>query len=251
METEEFKINIVIFSQSYPEIENCLYVLKTHYDCQHNILLVIPFNYDYYLLMTEIIKKKFNNLIKIIFIKKFNITSKIPFKSFFKAAGERIYNNNFYERHLAQIKSSKIYFFTRFCVPLNLYLLKKLKKNNELIYMYLNIKRTFQELDTGYGEGLSNVPLNNIRELLLLLRLKFVYGFDSKRIKIIINNVPYIPDKFMLKNVDNVISKNETSNLLKKFNYYNYNVFDTKHFKIIYFDQGYFVRKKNFKYEYF
>jgi len=108
--------------------------------------------------------------------------------------------------------------------------------------MYISRKRTFQELDEGYGEGLSKVKINNIRDLLLLVKLKIIYGLDSTMIRIIINKVPYIPDKFMKHKVHKIIPEETSKKLLEDFDYKQFNVFDVANYSIIYFDQGYFYR---------
>ena len=61
-------------------------------------------------------------------------------------------------------------------------------------------------------------------------------------IRIIINNVPYIPDSFMKNHVYKIISQEESKKLLENFDYNQFNVFDVHNYKIIYFDQKYFYR---------
>jgi len=259
------KNKVVIFAQSYGEIENCLYVVKENLKCKNSVTIVIPGLHDFYIFMQELNKHVFHNKINIIYfdfdkyrdrylellkdysalqVRKQNkvYIIKWVFQSIRSAIEERTYNRSLYKNYLSELKGSEIYFFTRFCVPYNLYVLKKLSKSNNLIYMYITRKRTFQELDRGFGEGLSKVKYNNLRDILKLLRLKIVYGLDSKMIRIIINNVPYIPDNFMKKNVYKIISQEESNKLLENFDYNQFNIFNVHNYKIIYFDQRYFYR---------
>ena len=241
---------IIIFAQSYGEIENCLYLSKKNLQYNNSVTIVIPGFYDLFKLIRKINEKVFHNTIEIIYFDLFkseptkvkNNTLSRGSQAIVSTIKKRRYNRNLYNKYLAEIKGSEIYFFTRFYVPYNLYFLKKLSKNNKLIYMYISRKRTFQELDEGYGEGLSKIKIDNIRDLLHLIKLKIEYGFDSTMIRIIIHKVPYIPDKFMKQKVYKIISEEESKKLLGSFDYRQFNVFDVTKYSIIYFDQRYFYR---------
>lgn len=241
---------VVIFCQSYGEIENCLYVAKHNSERNNSVTIVIPGHQDLFTLLKRINERVFHDTINIIYLKMFRPrvekTIDTPISWAYHASinmiKERRCNRELHDKHLAGLRGTEIYFFTRFAVPYNLYFLRKLHKNNKLVYMHIARKRTFQELDKGYGEGLSKFKPESILDLLRLIRSKIVYGLDMTLVKIRINKVEYFPDRFMAREVDRIISEEESRELLRDLDYQEFKVFDTGNFSIIYFDQRYFYR---------
>lgn len=241
---------VVIFCQSYGEIENCLYVAKHNREGNNSVTIVIPGHRDLFTFLKKINETAFHDTINIIYLDMFRPkvekTRDTPiswaYHAFINMIKERRHNGELHDKYLAGLRGTEIYFFTRFAVPYNLYFLRKLHKNNKLVYMHIARKRTFQELDKGFGEGLSRFKPQNILDLLRLIRLKIVYGLDMTLIQIRLNRVEYLPDRFMEKEVDRIISEEESRELLQDFDYKEFKVFDAGNFSIMYFDQRYFYR---------
>lgn len=108
--------------------------------------------------------------------------------------------------------------------------------------MKISMKRTFTELNRGYGDGLSRVKLKTFKDHIRLLRLKLIYGHELSLICVIIANGTYISDLFMQNYVNDVIEQKESQKLIKSLNYNRFNIFNKYKYRLIYFDQGYIGR---------
>ena len=231
---------IIIFCQSYGEIENCLYLVKKNHAYNNSITVVIPGNQDLFIFLKKINQRIFSNTIDLIFFRLFKsapanrkgLTIKWTLRYFADAIKEKTYNRKIYNRYLNHLKYAEIYFFTRSFVPYNLYFLKKLRKNNKLIYMHIS------GTSKGYGEGISKCSPHNILDILNLLRLKFLYGNDIIMAKLPHIKFAYISDNFMKIEIDRIIAKEESSELLQNFDYNEFKIFDTGNYSVIYFDQS-------------
>ena len=232
--------DIVVFCQSYGEIGNCLYIAKRNSQGSNSITIVIPGNHDLFMLLKKINERIFYGTINIIYFELFrprlgrpkDITVNWAFWHFIDMIKEKRYNRRLYNKYLAKLRGAEIYFFTRSFVPHNLYFLRKLHRHNKLVYMHI------AGIHKGYGDGVSKHNSENILDLLGLIRSKIVYGLDMTMARLPHVKFDYLPDRFMENEVDRIIGKEESRELLRDFDYKEFKIFETGIYSIIYFDQS-------------
>lgn len=240
---------LVIFCESYDEIETALYLL-THNRQGSSTTLVIPGNHDLFKFFKVINERLFHNSINIIYFgiyyeakPKANRISK--WIRLLNVIGERIYLRRIYQRYFSGATGAEVYFLSRYFNQYDFYFLKKLSKRNRLMYMHFG----------HYADDVKEHTPANIRDWLHLIRLRLVYGLDIN-----MGKLPYtkpfahIPDKFMEKEVNRIIDYEERNEMMKSFDLSQFKIFDVSDYSVIYFDQdliggGYISDSNTFKRE--
>jgi len=225
--------SVLMFCESYDEIKSCLHFCKHHIKQNHIITVVVFGNYDLSKFLDEINDRVFYHRINVLYLELFKgkasegIGINRVFDHITNIIKARKYYQELYVNHFATFKGADVYFFTRYYTPYNFYLLKKLVKNNKLIFMCV--------LD--WEDRIRKHILRSIYELMSLTKLKLIYGFGMTIAKLPHANFPYMPDNFISKEVDRVISLEETEELLADFDFNEFNIFDSGHYSIIFFEQ--------------
>ena len=219
---------MIVFVQSYPNLLNTLYLLTNSFIYEKVIVYVIN-NRNLYKFL-EISKKHFTKKIDIRFINEDEISfvSIYDFiKSFIqiKLSINRISNKIKHE-------NSDIFFFSRAFTTLGFFLVKKTKKNNQLIYIP----------DPGCDVyKLSDSKPNDFKEFILILIYKFLYGkelvFGNAGKKLNIKYFFKISDKYFFKIADYIFTIEERRRLQSQFNLEMFANKNQKKYSVVYFDK--------------
>ncbi|MFC1954511.1 hypothetical protein ACFLVZ_01650, partial [Chloroflexota bacterium] len=226
---------LVIFCDSYDEIETALYLI-THNRQDRLITIVIPGNHDLFEFFKTVNKKLFHNLISMKYFKlysgqlaKGSMITKI-FHIIPDIVKERRYLDGIFRRYFTGLSDAEVYFLARYMNPVTFYLVKKLGKNNSLIYMHYARNADVVEKYTP----------RNINDLVVLTIYKLVYGRE-----IIMGKLPYmrgfacIPDNFLREEVDRAIDFEKRNEMMKGFNLDQFeNIFEMSKYSVVYFDQN-------------
>lgn len=224
----------VIFSENYTSIDTTLY-LATRNGHDYPITIVIPGNHALFKFFQVINERVFHDTLNLIYFEPYRArraTAKGVKKVFHVLPDiikERRHLKEIYSRYFAELKGYELFFFSRGFSGIRFYLLKKLSKRNTLVYVShapLNIPPMSQYTPT------------NIIDLARLIILKLIYGRDIAMGKFYFLKGPaYMPDKFMEKEVDKVISWQEKTEMMKDFDLSRFKIFDVGDYDVIYFGQ--------------
>jgi len=222
----------VLFTTNYGGIEKALYLARNN--CP--ITLVIPYNHDLFKFYQAINEKVFHNTINLIYVEPYQSRSAkaswinkilhiVP-----NIIRERRHLKKIFDKYFAELEECEVFFSSRSsCGPL-LYLLKKLIKRNTLVYI---------DTSTPHWNPMRQYTPTNIIHLVRLIRGKLTYGRD-----IALGKLPhtkgflYMPYKFIQKQVDRVISREEINEMTKGFDLSQFRIFDAGNYSVIYFDQA-------------
>lgn len=225
----------VIFCQSYDQIENALYVATCNW---HNssITLVIPLKHNLFKFFRVINERVFHNTINIVYFESYQgrmaggnrIEKALRLLLDILILRERQYLKAIFNRYFAELRGAEVFFFNKRFSTYSFYLLKKLSKGNRLVYIY-------SRSDAGLIRKVTPI---NIAELVNLIIWRLVYGRD-----IVMGELPYwkgipcMPDKFLNENVDKVIDREESSEIMKDFDLSHFRVFDIGNYSVMYLGQ--------------
>jgi len=225
---------IVIFTGSYPQIKNALYI-ATHSCSDDPITIAIPGNHDLFKFFQAINEKVFHNTINLIYLEPYRarrVTAKGLKKVFYvlpDIIGERRYLNEIFDKYFTGLKRAEIFFSSKCFCPYTFYLLKRLSKGNKLIHI------CDPSMD---GRRVEKFTPTNIIDWASLIILKLVYGRGIAIGKIPYTKFPCMSDKFFNREVDKVIDREERNEMMKDFDLSQYKIFDTGNYSVIYFDEG-------------
>ena len=225
---------VVIFCESYPLIKNCLYV-ATHNCHDNSITLVIPGNHDLLNFFQVINEKVFHNAINLIYLELYHarrVTAKGIKKVFHVLPDiikERRYLKGIFDKYFAELKGAEIFFSSRYFCPYTFYLLKRLSKRNELVHI------CDPSMDVMTVEKFTPT---NIINLVSLIILKLIFGWDVIMGKLPYTRFPCMPDKFINKKVEKVIDREERNEMMKDFDLSQFKIFDVGNYSVIYFDES-------------
>lgn len=243
---------LVIFGESYGYIKHVLYLITQN---QHDrpVTVVIPGFLDLFQFFQVINERVFHNAINLIYIEAYQprrakvrgIIKKIPhvIPDIIK---ERRYLKEAFTKNFAGCEGCEVFFFSRGFSGLKFYLLKKLSNRNRVVYIscYLPQITPMRKYTPG-----------NIVDLASLAILKSIYGRDIAVGKLPnIKGFPYMPDRFMEREVDKIIDWDETDAMMRDFDLSQFKVFDAGHYSVIYFHQdliggGYITDAETFRRE--
>ena len=225
---------IVIFTGSYPQIKNALYI-ATHNCSDDPITIVIPRHHDLFKFFQVINKRVFHNTINLIYFEPYRarrVTAKGLKKVFYvlpDIIGERRYLKEIFDKYFTELKRSEIFFSSRCFCPYTFYLLKRLSKGNKLIHI------CDPSMD---GRRVEKFTPTNIIDWASLIILKLVYGRGITLGEFPYTKFPCMSDKFFNREVDKVIDREERNEMMKGFDLSQYKIFDTGNYSVIYFDEG-------------
>lgn len=227
---------IAIFTGSYPQIKNTLYVVTQNYP-KHPITIVVGTG-DYFKLLNLLNERLFNNTINLIKFELFQpkrAHAKGLKKIFYilpDIIRERRYWKEIYHKYLSKIEGYEVFFFDRSASQFSL--VKNLAGKNRLVYI------------EGWPTGTAPVPFSpaNIVEFVKLIIAKLIYSRDIYLAKYPHeDSSPFVSDRFMKEHVDIVFEGEERDKLLKDFELGQYNLYDTGKFSVIYFDSSFLGSK--------
>lgn len=223
----------VVFCANYGVINSTLY-LTTH---NRPITIIIPGNHDLFKFFQVINERVFHNTLELIYLEldyPGRVTAKgikKVFHVFSNIIRERRYLKDFFDKYFAEWEGHDVFFASRFWCGYLLYLLKKLRKRNRLVFI-----STYPPYRT---PARTHVP-TNIVDLAKLIIAKLTYGRDLVMVKFPFENgIIYIPDKFIEKDVTRVIDWEERNEMLKGLDLNRFKVFDVGDYDVIYFSHGF------------
>jgi hypothetical protein len=237
---------IILLCENYVQIKYVLRLVQLHPDDEKNIIILsLPDLFQFFKIIND---KCFHNSLNIVYLAQFE-SSRAKIHGIKKLSHivpdvlrEREYLKSVYKRHFTGCSSARIYFFAQGFCGLKMYLLNKLKKNNQL---------TFIPPEPPF---LSQTSPKNLTELISLYIQKAIYGnFVTLGKLTYYRGFLYLPDKFMGKYVQ-TLSSDEKFEMMKKFDYNEYRIFDeATQYSAIYYDDGLiavgFVAEDSFKKE--
>ena len=225
---------VLMFCESYDEITSCLYIAKCHSKQKHSITIAVPGNHDLYRFLDEVNERVFHNCINLLSFDLFNLEKpnggviRKAFHYINQMIKEKRYYALIYKKRFFSFFGAQVYFFTRYLNPYDFYFLNRLYKRNNL---------TLMQVRTGIGNNLSKYPPHNIRDLLKLVRLKYVFGGGMIFASVPHRVFEYISDRFVEKRVKRIIDIERGERLLQAIDYNRFRVFDDRIYSVIYFDQ--------------
>jgi len=222
----------LIISENYTSIDTTLY-LATRNGHDYPITIVIPGNHDLFKFFQVINERVFHDTLNLIYFEPYRArraTAKGIKKVFHVLPDiikERRHLKEIYSRYFAELKGYELFFFSRGFSGIKFYLLKKLSKRNRLVYV--------SHAPPNIPPISHYIPMN-ITDLLRLVILKLIYGRDIAMGKFPFQKgLAYIPDRFMEKEVDKVISWQEKTEMMKGFDLSRFKIFDVGDYDVIYF----------------
>jgi hypothetical protein len=221
----------IILCENYLQIKYVLRLVQLHPDDQKDIV-ILGF-LDLFQFFKIINDKCFSNSLNIIYLERFE-SSRAKIHGIKKLSHiipdvlrERRYLKSVYTRHFKGCNNTRIYFFAQGFSGLKMYLLNKLKRNNQL---------TFIPPEPPVE---SQTRPKNLTELISLCIQKAIYGnFVTLGKQTYYRGFLYLPDKFMGKYVQ-ALSYDEKYEMMKEFDYNEYRIFDeAAQYSAIYYDDG-------------
>lgn len=225
---------IVIFCQSYTQIKNALYLIMHNIDSR-SVTLVIPGNHDLFKFFNLVNERILQDKVNIVYFERYLIPTSGDNR--IKAilclvpriikARQRL--KLFYTKNLADLRDSEVFFFSRHWNDIVFYFLKRLSTTNRLVHIpdpaadALTIDRPSPA---------------NIRDLAKLFILKAIYGFSITIGKHAGRRIPGIPARFMEKEVDKVISREERDEMLRGLDLSKFRKLIDADYDIIYFSHN-------------
>lgn len=225
---------LVIFCESYPQIRNTLYLVAQN--SGRSITVVSGSNASLYALFQTLNERVFNDTLNLarysFYSARFAQTDNKIKKALTLLPDiirEKRHLRSIYDTHFAACKQADVYFFSRYFNPETFYLLKKLSKNNRLVYMQ----------DPTYDSApVPQSPPKNLRDIAHLIWGKSVYGYD-----IILGEhslgqkILGMPDRFFREKVSKVIDAVERDAMLRDLDMSRFQVFDTGNYSVVYLHQ--------------
>lgn len=223
----------VLLAEAYSEVKSCLYITRLARQQDIPVEINIFGNADLYRFLKMVNETTFNKAVSIRFHDIYPTVStnasvlKRIWRYIMDIIGRRSYYRRIYQENLSGLKDSDIYFFTRYMSPYNYYFLKRLGNSNRITYVctldYPNLKREKR--------------IGSIYDLLSLWKLKATYGCGITYVRLPHAKLEYLPDHFIDTYVTQTFNLEQTDNLLKKFDFNEFRVFDSSRFLVMYFDQ--------------
>jgi hypothetical protein len=195
---------------------------------------VIPGDDDLHHFLSIINEKRFQNSLNLIHFSdypkkrsKSNRVEKIV-RLLPEIVGERRYLNKIYYRYFYELKEAEVYFFTRVMNPTTFFFLNKIKGQNRLVYMHY----------APYVDKLEKYSPHGISEWVTLMVYKLTYSAYVVMGKLPhVKGFPFIPDKFMEQEVNEIVTQERRNVLLKGYQLNQFEIFNEYKYSIVYFDQ--------------
>ena len=242
---------IVIFCQSYDQVENALYVATCSY-ASAAVTVVLQGRYNLFKFWQVINEKVFRNRIDIVYFEFLHQGRTAGGNKIEKALRllldiprERRYLKTIFDKHFAEVRGAEVWFFNKRYSTYSYYLLKKLSKANRLVYMHSRSDSTL----------IRKVTPTNIAEVLSLIIWKLTCGSDIVMGKVAYGSAtPCMPDKFLNRKVYRIIDCEESNGIMKDFDLSRFRIFDVGNYSVMYFGQylvqvGYISDRDTFRKE--
>ena len=220
--------NMVVFVQSYPNLINTLYLINNSFLYEKTTVCVIK-NINLYKFLDSR-KSLFKNETDIIFVDD----EELSFDSFYHFISSFIKVKLRIKRSLSKLQfiNSDMFFFSRAFTTLGFYLIKNLKKDNQLIYFPDPGCDVYQ---------LSDSKPNGLKQTILLLVYKLLYGKElvigNAGRKLNTNYFFKISDSYFYKNVNLFLTIEERKKLQTDFTLDSFININQKQFSVVYFDK--------------
>ncbi|TRZ96029.1 hypothetical protein D4R78_01830 [bacterium] len=225
-----------MFFSSYGQIVYDL--CATLYNSQDSQLtIVISGNHDLFKFFQLIKTKGLLNAANLIYIEtyqleraKANGVNKIlPFV--LDLIREKRYMKEVFGKYFANLEGCEVIFYSRGFSGHNCYLLQKLSKKNELIYI------------SHHPFNMSQYSPINVFDLAKLIMLKLTYGYETVMGQYpskapYIKGFPFMSNRFISKKVKIVINAREINQIAMNSEPSFSNIFDVSKYSVIYFDDG-------------
>ena len=222
----------VIISENYTSINTTLFLAEGR-EPDPPATIIIPANFELFKFLREINEKNFGNTLNLIYSEPYRSTMAgargirrllhVPVD----IVRERRHLKRNYAKYLAEIQGCEVYFFSRGFSGTRYYLLKKLARRNKLVY----VSHTQPSVTP-----ISRHAPGNLAELVALVIMKLTYGRGIAMGKFFYpHGLPFIPDRFMEREVDRAITWEEKEAMMKDFDVGRFRVFDAGKYEAIYF----------------
>ena len=201
---------VYVFCESYVKLRNTLFVLEQNYRVDRASVVVLRNNQDLLRLFRMLKDSRYGDLLEIIHLSHLQRDNTIGVKwidAVSDLLAERKYLRALFAEHFEGVEDTTVYFFCRWFNPYTFYMLKRLKQDNRLIYMY---PKEYEEVD------ITEVHPDGFRTWARKLRLKCLYGSGITLAEIPTHQFAYIEDGF-LDTVDKHIPRSERNRLMREF----------------------------------
>jgi len=197
---------------------------------------VISGNRNLYKLFKIINEKVFHDTLHIICFERYqglmiagtNNKVKKAFYILLNIIRERRYLKETYNKYFVEVRRARVFFFSKWWGNYAFYLLKKLGKTNELVYIP----------DPSYDVlPIEHLPPTNIVDLVILAITKLTFGHNMTVDKVLGHSVACIPNDFMEKEVHKVIDVKERNEMMRNFDLSQFRIFGMCKYSVVYFDQ--------------
>lgn len=223
---------VVIFCGAFPFIKYALTIAELNYPGSAITIVVPQRLLKFFSLVNEHV---FNNEISIICLEHYQGLISSNISRLKKAAyllpeirNERRYLKMFYDKHFSGFRDAEVYFCSRYFNTYPYYLLRKLVKTNRLIFMEHEHWDIFE---------IEKYIPRNIIGLATLAIMKITFAWDITLAKLpYLKGIAGIPESFINNRVERIIGREEREEMLKGFNWKQYQIFDTNNYSVIYFD---------------
>tara|TARA_B110000908_G_C10267683_1_gene466113 strand:+ start:10091 stop:11224 length:1134 start_codon:yes stop_codon:yes gene_type:complete len=220
--------NMVVFVQSYPNLINTLYLINNSFLYEKTTVCVIK-NINLYKFLDSR-KSLFKNEINILFIDDDDVSFKSIYHFFSSFTNLKIKIKRSLNK--LQFINSDIFFFSKAFTTLGFYLIKNLKKYNQLVHFPDPGCDVYQ---------LSDSKPNGLKQAILLLVYKLLYGkelvFGNAGRKLNTNYFFKISDSYFYKNVNLSLTIEDRKNLQTDFTLDSFAINNLNKFSVVYFDK--------------
>ena len=222
---------IVICANSYLQYKNALYVVTLNYQ-KYPITIIVPGNSALFKFFNVINEKLFQSDIKLIYLEAFQPDPrraearglKRVFYILPDIIRQRQHQKKSFNRYLAGIEEADVYFFDRGFS--NFPLVKRLKKRNRLIYI---------SSDSAEVTPREYRPAG-IADWGRLMIHKLTYGGGTALGELPYEKgFPHMSAKFLDKEIDRVIDRDERDEMTKGFDLSQFKISDTSKYRVMYF----------------
>lgn len=223
--------DIVVICQAYTQINNAVYLLNNNWQqCSITLIILNLKNLNKFFKVVN--EKVYDNTINVIFIERFKV-SRVPGRKIINKfyvipdiIREKQYLKTAYNKYFFYLKGAQVFFSSRHFSDYALYMLRKIDRSNNLTY----IPDPAADLLPLYTSQPSNIT-----DFVRLCICKLVFSWDIGMVEFLGSRFPIIPEKFMLKKVHRIVSREERDIMLKDVNYSNFNIFNADKYDVIYF----------------
>ena len=223
---------IAIFCENYGTINTTLSLIERYRQNTKVTIIILAYS-NLNKLFQTFNEKTFDNTLDIVYLQprsSLTATTKGIIKAIYslpELIAKRRHIRNIYEKKLANMKGYDVHFASRHNNGSLLYLLRRLQRNNRLVYI--------NSFPPTRVQSKPYLPLKP-KDFITLLTAKLAYAHDMVMVKFpFTDGYTYIPDKFIKNKVDRVISWGEREKMLADFDISRYRIFDIGDYDVLYY----------------